>query len=215
MRERLACRHVRNRTPVAVPRLRRQDSVLRFRARGFSQSRPALCKGWRWERAPDFGVCVHLLTALAANPGKVVRSEMWRIAPTPSSRGSPPVLANDKRGIDPRPARLRRRLRTGAAGHRHHFARSLRCGGKRRTRHRAPVAAERIRSGRAPTSFLLCARRQRPRSRLRSRSFRAPQLPISAALCLPGATKPGGQKRNPLDGAACRPTLRNWQRLRY
>jgi hypothetical protein len=61
-----------------------------------------------------------------------------------SGRGSPPLLADDRCGIDQRSARSGRRLRIGSSGERHHFARRLRRVGERRTVHRAPSAAKRI-----------------------------------------------------------------------
>jgi hypothetical protein len=97
-----------------------------------------------------FAVGVHLLTALAVNPGKILRSEDVADSANTNPSWFAACFAHDDGRIDQPSARSWRRFRIGAAGERHPFAPCLRSGGKRRTHNRAPVAAERILSGRRP-----------------------------------------------------------------
>jgi hypothetical protein len=98
-----------------------------------------------------FAVGVHLLTTLAANPGKILRSE-----DVADSANTNPVAVRRLFSLmtaakfNPRSARSGSRFRIGAAGERQLFARRLRGFGERRAVHRAPAASERILPGWRP-----------------------------------------------------------------
>jgi DNA-binding IscR family transcriptional regulator len=112
-------------------------------AAGFARSSRVMRRVGDGNEPPDL-LLAFICCALAANPGKVLRSE-----DVADSANTNPVVVRGLFSLMTTAGLIRARLGPGggfelAAGERHHFARCLYCVGARRVLHRAQVAPKRI-----------------------------------------------------------------------
>ena len=168
------------------------------RLRAALQDRRAPCEESAMGTSTRFAVGVHLLTALAASPGKAVRSE--DIADSANTNA---VVVRRLFSLMTSAGLIRTRLGPGGGFELARPAGDITCVmSSRRWRATSFLPSIARRPAHpvlwAPISFRFCARRRRRRSRLSRRSFRAQRLPISPAPCLPEATARGAGKRSPL-----------------
>jgi hypothetical protein len=135
-----------------------------------------------------FAVGVHLLTALAANPGKVLRSE-----DVADSANTNPVVVRRLFSLMTTAGLIRARLGPGGGSNWRGWRTTSLCA-MSSLRWRAASSSlsigrpqKRILFGRRPTFSLFYGTRQHLRSKLCRKSCRALRLSIPPALCLPEA----------------------------